>query len=174
MRLFLAINLPKEIKNQIVELGEMLKDYARLKCVEEKNLHITLKFLGESDTDTVISALEGVAFKPFVASLRGLGTFPNMDYIKVIWAGCEKGSDEIVTLHDRIESVLNEFKKDNNFHPHATIARVKSVRDKKGLVDSIQQSRDFGELEVKSFELMKSELLIDGPQYEIIKSFNLS
>jgi 2'-5' RNA ligase len=174
MRLFVAINLPDKIKKELADLGQGLRGFGLIKPVEEGDIHLTLKFLGDAKPEDVVPNLGRVEHKKFDISLKGLGAFPSLNYIKVVWAGCEKGFKETVTLHDRIESVLPEFKRDNNFHPHATLARVKFPKDKKGLIDFIQQNQgDFGEFEVETFDLMKSELSRAGPEYEVVKSFPL-
>ena len=178
MRLFLAINLPDELRKDIYQIGQMFDDFGKMKAVEEENIHLTLKFLGEAEPNQVIGALDGIAFKPFDISLKGIGAFPTKDYVKVLWAGVEKGFDEIVSLNETIENALfhsmKQYEKDQKFHPHATIGRVKFVREKKRLLEFIDESKtkEFGEFKAESFDLMKSELLIGGPEYEVVKSFS--
>ncbi len=177
MRLFLAINLPERLKKRLFKFAQNLKGFGRLKLVEENNIHLTLKFLGEAGPEPLIAALRAIQYKPFMLSLRGVGVFPNPDYIRVVWAGCEKGAQDVITLHNKIEEILklNDFKKDKDFHPHATLARVKFPNDKRGLVDFIRENQgmEFGEFKVESFELMKSELSRAGPRYELIEGFLL-
>lgn len=176
MRLFLAINLPDELKKLLFEFAQPLKGFGKLNLVEEKNIHLTLKFLGEvkeSTLDGIIEDLRGVKFRGFPVTLHGIGVFPSKNYIRVVWVGCGKGSDEIVTLHKGVETALKGFKKDKDFHPHATLARVKFPDDKEGLIKFIEEnsSREFGRFEAASFDLMKSELTIEGPKYEVLESF---
>lgn len=175
MRLFLAINLPKELKGQLFELGQLLKAIGDINTVKEENIHITLKFLGEAEPEKVINALESVKFMPFEVALKGVGAFPNASCARVIWAGCEKGSGEIAELHKMIEGALPQFERDRDFHPHATIARVISLSDPQGLIEFMSGNSitKFGSFDAKSFELMKSELSRDGPKYEAVKSFSL-
>lgn len=177
MRLFLAINLPERLRKSLFGLGQGLRNMGELKLVEEENIHITLKFLGEADPGEVISSLDRVRFEPFEVSLKGVGAFPNQNYVRVVWAGCEKGSKEIVTLHSEIEKALPGFEKDREFHSHATLARVKFLKDKEGLRRFLaDNNKEFGSFKAESFDLMKSELSRGGPKYEIVKSFpfNLS
>ncbi len=173
MRLFLAITLPGEIRKKIFEAGEVLKKYGRLKYVEEENIHITLKFLGDAEPGPIIESLKLIEFKPFEVSMKGLGAFPDLRNPRVFWAGCEKGFKEIITLHDKIENSL-DFSKDKDFHPHVTLARTKFLKDKKSLMEYFESAKsiEFGEFEVASFDFMKSELTREGPVYEIIKSFS--
>jgi len=175
MRLFLAISIPAELRRRLFEASQGLRKLGQMKLVEEENVHVTLKFLGEAEPEPVIKALGLVKSSPFEVSLKGIGVFPNTDYIKVIWAGCEKGVQEIITLHKQIESVLTNFEKDRDFHPHATIARVSFPKDKERLVKFLETSkeREFGSFEVMSFDLMRSQLFREGPKYGVVRSFPL-
>ena len=174
MRLFLAINIPAELRRRLFEAGQGLRKFGQMKLVEEEKIHVTLKFLGDAEPDPVVKALESIKSAPFEVSLKGIGVFPNANYVRVIWAGCEKGGQEIITLHKQIESAL-PFEKDRDFHPHATLARVSFPKDKEGLIKAIDENKktEFGEFKAESFELMKSELSRGEPKYEIVKSFHL-
>jgi 2'-5' RNA ligase len=175
MRLFLAINLPEDVKKELFSIGQRIEDFGRMKAVEEENIHLTLKFLGEAGPEETIDALEKVEFSQFGLSLKGLGAFPNLDYIKVLWAGVSEGFDEAVALNGAISETLPRFKEKKKYHPHTTLGRVKSVRDKVGMLEFIKENEDenFGSFGVESFELMKSELHIGGPQYEVLETFPL-
>lgn len=174
MRLFLAIGIPEGLRRSLFELGRGLRRFGQVKTVEEQNIHLTLKFLGDADPGKVIEALDGIEFGPFDVGLKGLGAFPSLNYIRVVWAGCERGAQEVVALQNRIEGSLEGFERDSRFHPHATIARVRFPKDKKGLRKFMEQhaSDDFGGFTVSSFELMKSELGRGGPSYETLRSFS--
>jgi 2'-5' RNA ligase len=174
MRLFLAINLPEGLRTPLFELGQGLRKFGDLKTVEGENIHLTLKFLGEAEPEKVVSSLNKIRFKPFEVSLKGMGVFPNEDYIRVVWVGCEKGAQEVIALHKEVELALPDFEKDRDFHPHATLARVRSPKDKEGLRKFIEENdREFGSFKAESFELMKSELSRGGPKYETVRSFRL-
>lgn len=170
--------MPKEVKTRLFEAAQPLKRFGQMKMVEEENVHFTLKFLGDAEPEPIIKVLSKIKVKPFEVSVKGIGVFPNTSYIRVIWAGCEKGADDIVALHDKVEDALKTlqvFEKDRDFHPHATLARVSFPRDKEGLIKFFEDSQDtdFGSFELKSFELMKSDLSRGGPTYEVVKSFKL-
>jgi RNA 2',3'-cyclic 3'-phosphodiesterase len=175
MRLFLAISLPQSLRNSLSGLSKSLPKYGQMKLVKEENIHITLKFLGESEPEAVINALESVKFRPFEVFVNGIGAFPTASRARVIWAGCDKGSKEIIDLHKEIEKALPQFEKDKDFHPHATLSRVNYINDKQGLLEAIRahNGKEFGSFEATSFELMKSELSRNGPEYGAVKSFSL-
>ena len=169
MRLFLAIDLPERAKDDIISVQKQLKTFVKAKYVEKENLHITLKFLGDVENMKSLDPLNDVRFQPFKASLSNIGAFPNPNYIKVIWVGIKQGSDRIIQLHDEIESKI-PFEKDKDYHPHVTLARVKSRVDEraKKTINSIFLNDEF---EISKFVLYKSTLTPAGPVYEQVASF---
>ena len=80
MRLFIAINLPDELRTQLKELQRVLRPLASTaKWVAPESIHITLKFLGEvpeKRVEQIDTALASLAWKPFTISVHGVGFFP--------------------------------------------------------------------------------------------------
>jgi len=173
MRLFIAIELPKELSEQISELKKKLEtDYAKVNITKDN--HFTLKFLGETDkADEIKEALRKAQFSSYKTKLNNVGVFPNENHINVVWIGI-KPEEETIELKNRIDKVLKDFKfkDDYDFHPHLTLARVKFVKDKakfKELLHSLKiQDSEF---EVKEFKLIKSELTPEGPEYTDLAVF---
>ncbi|TKX52434.1 RNA 2',3'-cyclic phosphodiesterase, partial [Halorubrum sp. SS7] len=125
--------------------------------------HVTLKFLGDvargdeddspndSALDDVIAAGEravdraGVA--PFDCAVGGLGVFPNRDYVSVVWAGIERGGDDLTALHRALEAettALGVDPADHAFTPHVTLARVENAAG----AEAVRDALDDGEVEV--------------------------
>jgi 2'-5' RNA ligase len=179
-RAFIAVNVEGRIMQP---LAEALKGYhGNLKVVSLENLHLTLKFLGDTDEALVpdINAAIEDAVKdihPFSIRIGGVGAFPNMNYIKVVWAGIG-GGEPLVEMSRRLNESLKPmgFKKDKKgFSPHVTAARVKFLSDKKGFVDTLEsfQDREFGEQMVDTIHLKKSVLTPSGPIYSIVSEVSL-
>ena len=84
MRLFIAINLPDEIRTQLKELQRVLRPLASTaKWVAPESIHITLKFLGDIDEqllpeigDVLTAATAGKSVCDI--QLVGVGAFPNV------------------------------------------------------------------------------------------------
>ncbi|MCD6189658.1 MAG: RNA 2',3'-cyclic phosphodiesterase, partial [Thermococcus sp.] len=96
MRAFIAIDINDDIRQRLVEAQEKIEKTksAKIKFVEPENLHLTLKFLGEiteEQAEEIKRLLEIVAKKHKKHSVRvkGIGVFPNYNYVRVIWAGVE-------------------------------------------------------------------------------------
>lgn len=172
-RLFVAVPLTEEIKEQITPLREELKaSGADLKLVALENLHFTLKFLGDVDENKIPAIVEKLfllQWKPFSLSVRGVGVFPSLERINVVWVGIE--SVELIALMKKINQTLNYIRKEEHPEtPHLTIARVKSGRNKEQLPLLAEKYKNtlFGEMKVDKIILFESGLGKDGLKYEMV------
>jgi 2'-5' RNA ligase len=176
IRTFIAVELPDRFLHEIEKIQSEL-DIPGIKLVEPKLVHITMKFLGdinESDIEPITSALLQINCARFEARIKGIGVYPKIAYIKVIWLGAH-GNFE--ALHKEVERVLLPFKfaKDHQFSPHATLARVKVLREKALLLEKMNklEDLDLGTMSVESITLKKSTLTPQGPIYETLKEIKL-
>jgi len=157
---------------------------ADLKLVELKNIHITFKFLGEVNPitlDKVKEEMDGVKASAFNIEFEEVGTFPNIKRPRVIWIGIKKGLTELQKINDQLDPKLRQlgFVSDRKgFSPHVTIARVRSGRNKKELIDVLTEvkSTQFGSMHAGCLRLKKSTLASEGPIYSTIHEvkFNTS
>lgn len=155
---------------------------ADLKLVKPENIHLTLKFLGDVSENKLASVKEKLREtekpEPFQAEVRGLGVFPNPNYIKVIWAGVGKNSEKIGYIKNQVEKKMKELnfsEEDREFTPHFTIARMKSGRGKNKInsIDENNSETEYGTIEVEKIKLKESELTPQGPIYSDIEKFSL-
>ena len=177
MRTFIAIELSGEIRSALARIQSHLKySGADVKWVEEKNIHLTLKFLGEIDENKLLRVKNildetGKLSRPFEISLKDIGAFPDIDYPRVIWAGLGKGSAESKILAERIDEELSRigFEKESRlFAAHLTIGRVRSVRNKEALKSKLTAySLQFTAKPqlISSIILFQSTLTPEGPVY---------
>lgn len=154
---------------------------ADLKTVEPENIHITLKFLGDTDeakAEQIIQAIQSAAagIAPFEAKLKGAGVFPNPKFVRVVWAGIE-GAEPLGKIAGKLEELLAPlgFEREKRaFSPHLTVARVRSPRGSERLAPILEKYKnaDFGAFPVAEIKLKKSVLSREGPTYsdiEIVK-----
>jgi len=178
---FIAIEI--NVPSKIVEIeNEIRKTGANVKLVKPENMHLTLKFLGDTNEELIDEiekimkeSVEGI--EPFNIQLKGTGVFPNPNYIKVIWIGIQNG-EQIIPIAQKIDEKISKlgFKKEKRkFSPHLTIGRVKSAKNKDKLIKIIEKYRDvqFTDLKVEFLKLIKSELTPKGPIYTTIKEIKL-
>lgn len=178
IRAFVAFDIDSEqvLKRFSQVQASLTETGADLKMVEPKNIHTTIRFLGNVSLNTVQRVREEMAkvsFEPFDMEIKGLGAFPTLKYIRVIWAGIQKGAEPIRSIFNQLEPRLQKlgFSPDRRgFSPHLTIARVKSARNKAALADCIKEFEEyeFGKLEANCLKLKKSVLTPKGPVYSTI------
>lgn len=182
LRAFLAIDIDEDVKAKIYRIIKEFKGIdANVKYVEMENLHLTLKFFGDIDSegiDVLSSKISGVLkdFDKFNIKIKGCGAFPNTSRIKVIWLGIDE--DDIVRkLHDELdkEFVKLGFDKDKRFSTHLTIGRMRSGKNKDKVKSQIEEfdEIDIGEMPVDKIILKKSTLTPQGPIYEDLEVFKL-
>ena len=171
MRLFIAIELPAEVKKHLEQLQKKIDGhFAQLLLAKE--IHLTLKFLGEVNEQKIPEIkqkLDKIDFVPFAASLGSAGVFPDERYVKIVWVGVEP-VNSITALQQKIEKSLSGlFEPDTRFTPHLTLARVKFIKDKKLFIENLKKlAAEKKEFLVDSFKLIKSTLTPKGPVYETI------
>jgi 2'-5' RNA ligase len=181
IRCFIAIEISKN--NNIEKLvKEIEKSGAIVKLVESKNIHITLRFLGDINEDLVYK-IEDILknalldIKPFKIELYGVGVFPNVNYIKVIWIGIKK-TEFLEEIFNKINKEINLIipdTKTQKFKPHITIGRVKSAKNKEKILNIIKkyQNKKFSDILIETIKLKKSELTSTGPIYTDLIKINL-
>ena len=177
MRAFIAISLPKEVKNYLFDLEkEFSKLPAKFKFVAKKNIHVTLKFIPElNESDALKIRLKTIKFNSFKISLRETGLFPNNKKAHVIWVGLES-DNRLKELQQRIDEKLIDLFPDNQeFKSHITLGRIKFIKNIEKFNEGLEKIKvnklDFT---VKEFGLFKSTLTKDGPIYELIEEYKLN
>jgi len=193
LRLFVSVEIPEGIRRKIAALAKELPHDA-ITPVRPENMHLTLRFIGEVPAEQLAEIgerLRAVEFAPFSLSLKGVGVFPSEDYIRVVWVGCE--NEQLSNLAEKIEKALagigtlsaakkaadvrlapfgsKREKEERGFSAHLTIARVKRKIDvKKFLLSHVDE--EFGTCDVRSFNLMQSELEMGkAPRYIVVEEF---
>ena len=164
MRLFVAIELPVDVKKHISEFQESVKESIEgfLRPVTEP--HLTLHFLGDVENpEEIIEKLDGVEFSCFSLEIDEFGGFPNLKKPRVLWLGVNP-KNEITRLKHQMDKALG-FELEEKFVPHITIFRVKKSKAAK----KFSPEKLF--LKVNSFSLIKSTLTKEGPVYETLRVF---
>ena len=184
LRTFLAIDLPALLHPTFERnLQRFKREIRGISWVHQQNLHVTVKFFGET-TDTQVSAIYQVVkpvlaeFSPFDVELKGVGVFPDARHPRTLWVGI--GGDvgaltAVVTQIDQavvsvgFPSSLRESPlEDKPFRPHLTVARVKNNHRRVGeMLESGAFPDDFcfGRFRVERVILFRSDLRPGGSVY---------
>ncbi len=183
VRAFIGIDIDEAVRQKLVAAQEQLQATgAQLKLVEPPNIHVTMKFLGEVPKDRVGAIAEALGraaagTKQFDIRVKGIGVFPNLRYIRVVWAGVAEGRDEVIGLQQGIDRELGPlgFRSERDFVPHLTIARVKTAKQKEQLAALIKEMTDaeFGVTRAQAVELKQSTLTPKGPIYSTLARIEL-
>jgi 2'-5' RNA ligase len=188
IRSFVAIELPPEIKAGLKRIQDSLSLAGgnSVKWVEPGNIHLTLKFLGNVGEDrlaAVSQALQDSAdqISAFQLNFKGLGAFPNLNRVQVVWIGLGGQLDVLQALFRAVDENLESLgfpPEGRPFTPHLTLARAResaSLLEKQNLGKLIEQTKLDCELnlQVDSISLMKSQLSRAGAVYSCLKSARL-
>lgn len=180
-RLFIAINLPDELKQKIADflkpIKEDYKKFPQVKWVDPKIMHITVAFLGnieDSRIDQLQSIINAEAgeYKATELQTNGFSAFPNMKNPNVIYLKAIEKKNILQNLQKKLTKSLeqNNFPNEHRFWtPHITICRIKEPRQ----IDLKNWAFDNYSFEVNTIDLMESKLGVSGPAYSIIRSFDL-
>jgi 2'-5' RNA ligase len=180
MRLFIAIEIPPDVR---ATLATLLKEFRAIapqaKWVRAENMHITLKFLGETENaklTAIQSALSTIRSSQTVTlKFLGLGFFPNENRAKVFWAGIESSANLPAIAADIDQSMRKlGFPLENRpFTPHLTLARFEPPGIPANLFAAAEErsSREFGSLTTREFHLIESKLKPSGAEYTTLHSY---
>ncbi|MDT4966733.1 MAG: 2,3-cyclic 3-phosphodiesterase [Acidobacteriota bacterium] len=185
VRVFCAIELPAALNSAVVDhISRLRLDVPDTRASWEKGdkLHVTLKFFGEISQDKVAVVTDAAAaaslnISPLQLSLNGAGAFHSRGMPKVLWLGIEDKSGELERLHSRLESACEDMgikREERPFHPHLTIARIRSSAGAKELA-SAHRALGFEAQGFQASELcvMRSELAPEGSLYSEISRHSL-
>ena len=147
-RLFVSVDLDG-LAEDVAAVQERFADASGLRFTDPEQAHVTLKFLGDTDEDRVpeladelAAAVGDTGVEPFEMTVSGLGVFPSLDYISVVWVGVGQGSEELTTLHEAIEErtvAMGFDAADHEFTPHATIARMDHAGGKELVQERVRE-----------------------------------
>ena len=184
-RLFIAV--PIDSKPALREvLGKLAAMGSPVRAVDEKNLHLTLRFLGQCDLEfmpLIIEAMDQAVGDsgPFEMQLHGLGAFGGPDRPRVIWSGVG-GGEPLVQIESHLGQALEEagfaFEPEKRpYEPHVTLARLNLRRGPTSpalpKLLARHQSSGFGAYGVDGVSLVQSELKPAGPSYTVLATASL-
>jgi len=184
VRSFVALELPDLLKNNIDAYIQELKPFSlNTHWVNNNNLHLTLKFLGNrpaQEVDAIMQTLldARVGLRTFHLTTDGMGAFPNFRHPKVIWLGIKSEPNLALTeLQQQIENclaVIHIEKETRPFRPHLTLGRIKQAGKFSALQDYVTRhpfpTFSFPQ---KSFVLMRSIQKSRGVYYRVLQKYSL-
>ncbi|MBN2197839.1 RNA 2',3'-cyclic phosphodiesterase [Candidatus Wolfebacteria bacterium] len=181
MRLFIAINLPKETKQKITKLikkinFEKISDKSDFRWVSDNNWHLTVSFLGYQSEETIPVILQAIKktienfSAPFI-EFEKIILGPQSKTPRMIWLiGSNQTSKKLNEIKNCLENELIKnkikFQRENRlFTAHLTLARFPINKYLKIGFPNIEKMS----FSTQSLDLMESRLKETGAEYEILK-----
>jgi RNA 2',3'-cyclic 3'-phosphodiesterase len=179
-RLFTALVPPAPVQ---AELAEVAAPLAGMRWTPAENLHLTLRFIGETDDAKAArfaEALARVHVEPFILPVGGVGVFPTSGPAKVLWAGVGNGHTRLYQLRKQVDEALLAVDAGlamPGFHAHFTLGRIGEDYDPKELAHFLERHKtlEAPPFRVAEFRLMTSELTPGHPPaYRTMQTFALT
>ena len=175
-RLFVAIRPPESVRESLLDLMEGIAD---ARWVDEDQLHLTLRFIGEVDrhgAEDVAAALASVRHPAFEIAVGGLGSFDRRSGAATLWAGVTP-HEALRALHKKVDQALQRTGLEPErraYHPHITLARlprgagsIQALLDRAGPIVTPPFA-------VREFILFESRLTPKGPIYTEAATYSLA
>lgn len=195
MRLFVAVDLPDEVRQAIAVrqkqwAGRLSKSKEGLKLIEPSRIHLTLLFLGDAPEARVPAIVESMnapaSMAPFDVTFGGVGVFPPRGAPRVLWIGITDGAAHLGRLQqeiaERVRAVDIAFD-DRPFRPHLTLGRWRDADRRlrrstperlRREVAALDRSDRIACVRVTRATLYQSRLSSSGPAYTALAHANLS
>lgn len=187
MRTFIAMEIPENSLESVRIIQQRMKDriQSRVSWVKPDHMHITLKFIGNMDTNKqddlkIQISEECKTIRPLEISIKGLGCFPSFRSPRVLWMGIV-ADKALKTLAEKIETACVNTgipAEVRIFSPHLTLGRVKSSLSSTEieLIKSMfeyHKEEQFTQWLGSEIVLFQSKLEPSGPIYTPLEKFNL-
>jgi RNA 2',3'-cyclic 3'-phosphodiesterase len=181
-RLFIAIEIPGKLKQYLYDIvTDMSIKNRGIRAIAKENIHLTLKFLGNTDVNKIskiarLISSESAVFPKFSFSTGArIEAFPQLKSARIIFIPVEEGSEKIIHFYDKLEDSLSKIKivkDDRKFIPHLTVARIRNAIDLREEINNIN-IKPQKNIECTHITLFESILKKSGAEYKVLEEFKL-
>jgi RNA 2',3'-cyclic 3'-phosphodiesterase len=180
VRLFVAVEIGSEVQASATRVIEDLKrrteqsaPHARVTWVKPEQLHLTVRFIGQADSNlcqTILATLaHPLRVSAFELTIEGTGSFPPKRPPRVIWAGITAGLEVLHAVEREVQLRLDPLipgVDERDYRPHLTLGRVKNPAGlRPAVVLKGLERAVFGRVRVEAVTLFESRLSSTGPTY---------
>ena len=185
IRVFIAIEINSEIKNELSEyLSKLKRTGADVKWVSPENIHLTLKFIGYIEKESLINLNKVISdaasnIEPFSISIGNIGAFPSLNKPRVVFVCVQERGNNLFKIYERLDEGVEPLgikKESKKYVGHITLGRVKSQKNISKLKNTLNSGTEcyFGREKVTSLSLIQSRLTPTGPLYTRLNNFILN
>ncbi len=152
VRLFIALELSRRQKKEVGDFQKNVKRHLEnARWVKPDNIHLTLKFIGETEKGRVEAIKEVIdevcsGFKPFSTRYGESGVFPSERKARVLWVGVKEGAGSVCDLAGKLEeemACLGYKKEKRPFHPHLTVGRFRQTPPESSIKKFLSEGKSF-------------------------------
>jgi len=184
MRLFLAIPISEPVLDALADAVARLRESrAPVRWVRPEGMHLTVKFLGDTDSSRIGPLVEAVSkvtrdIMPFPFTVAGAGAYPGLKRPRVLWVGVEERTGAARRLWNGVEEETEQVgftREKRGFSPHVTIGRVKGNMNLSRLTAALEGIKGelWGGQEARELVLYSSTLQPGGAVYDKVHVFDL-
>jgi 2'-5' RNA ligase len=183
MRLFVAAELPAPLRLRLAAVQEGMQAVPLpVRWVRPEGMHLTLKFLGETEEARLAAIAPALAeagrnLAPFRLGACGAAPFPARGTPRLVWVeidGDLEAARRLAAAIDRAVAPLGFPPEGREFKAHLTLGRVRGAAQgewRAALLKTGEQAR--GEFEVREYVLFQSRLSPGGSVYTPMERFPL-
>ena len=181
-RTFISIPIPSTVRSLKQMLFSTLQDQKSvINWVKSINLHMTLKFLGDVDSNNLekiarITEKVLTSYTQFELEVNDTGSFSNNGKHNILWLGIK----ENMILKELVENLETSFEKiefpknENQFLPHITLAKINYPQKYIPNINMFLNSSFIPiSFKVKNINLIESKINDTGINYKILNTFHL-
>ena len=181
IRLFVALIIPEEIRNQIIHLRQSIfPDESKFRWEDNSKIHLTLKFIGEVKEDMLESIITELSFLNHINKINcSVGKFgfffKQKDEPRILWLGLNL-DDTIYSIVEELNQCLSKFSvpvEKRKFKAHITLMRIKEKVSKDFVEKFLNAELPKISFTANEIVLMQSKLSSLGSTYKEIKKYYL-
>jgi RNA 2',3'-cyclic 3'-phosphodiesterase len=177
-RIFVALDISEQARGNAADFIKKLRERfpkARAAWDKPEKLHLTMKFLGEIEEESLKKLQEAVEktsreLSPFKLQIAGTEVFPSPGQARVLWLGVGGELESVRRLNEILEAECESqgfMKEKRKFKAHLTIARLKE-RAGELAETHLREKFEPVEFEVSELTVYQSELRPTGSVYSVV------
>ncbi len=185
IRAFIAIEIDSGIRKKLSEHIDTLKSAgADVKWVVPENIHLTVKFLGYIEEETLPDLNKIVydavsSLKSFNISIGNIGAFPSIKRPRIVFVCVDEKETNLLALYENLNKEVEELgikKESKKYVGHITLGRLRTQKNISKLTTVLKSETEcfFGIKKVNYVSLMQSQLTPTGPIYTKLNNFLLN
>lgn len=181
IRTFIALEIPDEALDKLIKIrDDYFGEKEKIRWESKDKLHITLKFLGDTQADQIDKiehSLEGIAenYSGLDLTLNKFGTFIKDKKPRILWAGFGE-NESLLKIYGEIENStagLGFQIEERRFNPHLTLLRLKGNEDADKIFSFTKNIIPEIGFHTDKLSFIKSELKPSGSVFTVLKNFYL-